>query len=117
MYFEATIDSQCNDSTNPRERADRFIADHILRKCDDRPNNDPNLRGRCDVSLDTSRGNMQRVTLVTYAIIDESSESLQIAGLLSARAFPKAVIADMIVPGKISVSPIHYFTERNKATV
>ena len=30
VYFEATIDSPCNHYTIPRERADRFIADHIL---------------------------------------------------------------------------------------
>ena len=111
------IDSQCNHYTIPRERANRFIADHTLRKYDNGQNHDPNLRGRCDVFLDTSKGKRHHDTLVTYAIIDESSELLQIAGLLCARAFPKAVIADISVPGKISVSPIPYFTERNDATV
>ena len=108
VYFEAIIDSQCNHYTIPRERANAFIADHILRKYDDRQNHDPNLRGRCDVFLDTSKGKRHHDTLVTYAIIDESSELLQIAGLLCARAFPKAVIADISVPGNISVSLIPY---------
>ena len=47
VYFEAMKDSQCNHYTIPRERANRFIADHILRKYDDRQIHDPNLRGRC----------------------------------------------------------------------
>jgi hypothetical protein len=98
LYIEAIIFiySDCNDSTNPRERAERFIADQILRKYDDRQN---------------------PTGLVTYAIIFESSEFLQIAVLLCARAFPKAVIADIGVHGNISVSPIPYFTEINDANV
>ena len=113
MYFESIIDSQCIHYTIPHERSNAFIADHILRKYDDRQNHDPNLRGRCDVFLDTSKGKRHHDTLVTYAIIDESSDLLHIAGLLCARAFQRAVLADISVPGKNSVIPIPYFTERN----
>ena len=56
VYFEAIIDSQRNHHTIPRDRANAFITDHILRKYDDRQKHDPNLRGQCDVFLDTSKG-------------------------------------------------------------
>ncbi len=91
VYFEAIIYSRCNHYTYPRERANAFIADHILRKYDDRQNHDPNLRGQCDVFLDTSNGKRHHDTLVTYLMIDESPELLQIAGLLCARAFQKVL--------------------------
>ena len=54
VYFEAIIDSRCNHYTIPRERANAFIADHILRKYDDIHDNNPHMRGLCDVFLDTS---------------------------------------------------------------
>ena len=55
--------------------------------------------------------------LVTYAVIDDSPGLLKLAGLLCAGAFQKAVIANITVPGKISVFLIPFDTERNNALV
>ena len=55
--------------------------------------------------------------LVTYAVIDDSPGLLKIEGLLCDGAFQKAVIADISVPGKISVVLIPFNTERNNALV
>ncbi len=53
--------------------------------------------------IDTSKGKRHHNMLVTYAVIDDSPGLLKIAGLLCTEAFQKAVIANISVPGKISV--------------
>ena len=55
--------------------------------------------------------------LVTYAAIDDSPGLLKITGLLCDGAFQKTVIADISVPGKISVFLIPFNTERNNTLV
>ena len=67
--------------------------------------------------IDTSKGKRHHNMLVTYAVIDDSPGLLKIAGLLCAGAFQKAVIANISVPGKISVFLMPFNTERNNALV
>ena len=117
MYFESIIDSQCNHYTIPHERSNAFIADHILRKYDDMHDHNLDMRGLCDVFLDTSKGKRHHNMLVTYAVIDDSPGLLKIAGLLCAGAFQKAVITDSSVTGKISVFLIPFITVINNALV
>ena len=54
--------------------------------------------------------------LLTYAVIGDSPGLLKIAGLLCDGALQKAVIANISVPGKISVF-LTFNTERNNALV